>query len=601
MGMTGVSIYTMNQETKICQNCKNQFVIEPEDFLFYDKMKVPPPTWCPECRMVRRMTWRNESALYRRQCGLCKKSIITIYAKESPFTVYCRECWISDQWDARSYGKEYDWSTNFFTQFRKCMESVPLVLVDSKGTMIDSEYGNYNANCKNCYLCFSTALSEDSLYCSYSQDLKQCLDSTRLRGGELCYEAIDSEKDYSCAFINRTRESVDSSFLFECSGVTNCFMSANVRHKSYVFRERYLSVEDYRSEIKNIDLGSFRQVQNLEEEFTKLKASVLHKYTEIKNSVKATGNNITNSKQVQYSFDVIDSEDVKYSIRVFKGCRDIYDCHGVLSGELVYEGFGCGILPRNNLFSFSIDVSRDLAYCAMCRDCVSCFGCVGLRNKQYCILNQQYTKEAYEELVPKIIQHMNDMPYTDKKGRVYQYGEFFPPELSPFSYNETIAQEYFPLTQEQALEKGYRWKNPETKNYNIQIPNNKLPDNIKDVQDDIINQIIECAHQGQCTEQCTTAFKIINQELAFYRQMNLPLPRLCPNCRHYQRLKQRNPLKLWHRSCQCSGEKSSNGVYQNTVSHSHGNNPCPTEFETSYAPERPEIVYCEQCYQAEVV
>ena len=41
--------------------------------------------------------------------------------------------------------------------------------------------------------------------------------------------------------------------------------------------------------------------------------------------------------------------------------------------------------------------------------------------------------------------------------------------------------------------------------------------------------------------------------------------------------------------------------YQNTVEHSHHKGKCPNEFETSYAPDRPEIVYCEQCYQAEVI
>ncbi|KKU05303.1 MAG: hypothetical protein UX07_C0018G0013, partial [Parcubacteria group bacterium GW2011_GWA2_45_30] len=78
---------------------------------------------------------------------------------------------------------------------------------------------------------------------------------------------------------------------------------------------------------------------------------------------------------------------------------------------------------------------------------------------------------------------MNSMPYIDQKGRVYKYGEFFPPELSPFAYNETIAQEYFPLTKEQAQEQGYSWKDPEPRNYEIQIKNNQIPDHIKDVGD----------------------------------------------------------------------------------------------------------------------
>lgn len=202
---------------------------------------------------------------------------------------------------------------------------------------------------------------------------------------------------------------------------------------------------------------------------------------------------------------------------------------------------------------------------------------------------------------------MNTQPYIDKKGRIYRYGEFFPPELSPFSYNETIAQEYFPLTKEQAINQGYSWKDPEPRNYQIQIKNHEIPDHIKDVGDDIINKVIECGHKGTCNEQCTEAFKIIPQELEFYRKMNLPLPRLCPNCRHYQRIKQRNPLRLWHRTCQCAGQESrstnqeSGYVYTNTATHFHGPNPCPNELETSYSPERPEIVYCEQCYNAEII
>jgi hypothetical protein len=172
------------------------------------------------------------------------------------------------------------------------------------------------------------------------------------------------------------------------------------------------------------------------------------------------------------------------------------------------------------------------------------------------------------------------MPYIDNKGRIYKYGEFFPSELSPFAYNETIAGEYFPLTKEQAISQGYRWKDREERNYNIDIKNEEIPDDINEVQEDIVNKVIECAHKGECNHQCTEAFKIIPAELQFYKRMNLPLPRFCPNCRHYERLSQRNPLKLWHRQCMKEG--------------------CKNTFETSYAPERPEIVYCESCYNKEI-
>jgi len=226
------------------------------------------------------------------------------------------------------------------------------------------------------------------------------------------------------------------------------------------------------------------------------------------------------------------------------------------------------------------------------------FGCVGLRNKQYCILNKQYAKEEYEELVPKIIAHMNEMPCTDKQVRTYKYGEFFPAELSPFAYNETVAQEYFPLTKEEALEQGYAWKDPDARDYKITKKPGELPDNIKDVHESILKEVIGCAHEGKCLHQCTSAFKIIEPELQFYGKMNVPLPRLCPNCRHYERLAQRNPLHLWRRKCMCL--PTGRQAIRNTAKHFHGDDPCPNEFETSYAPDRPEIIYCEQCYNAEV-
>ena len=184
-------------------------------------------------------------------------------------------------------------------------------------------------------------------------------------------------------------------------------------------------------------------------------------------------------------------------------------------------------------------------------------------------------------MMPKIIKHMNDMPYVDKKGRTYVYGDFYPSEIAQFDYNETSAQEFFPLVKAEAEVQGYSWKEEKGKNYKITVKSKDLPDSILDVNEDIVSQIIECEHKGKCNEQCATAFRIIPQELQFYKAQNLPLPRLCPNCRHYERTKNRNPVKLWQRKCMKSG--------------------CTNEFETSYAPNCPEIVYCEQCYQQEVV
>ena len=92
--------------------------------------------------------------------------------------------------------------------------------------------------------------------------------------------------------------------------------------------------------------------------------------------------------------------------------------------------------------------------------CSDIFGCVGLRSTNYCILNKQYSKEEYKTMIPKVIAHMNEMPYTDSKGKTYTYGEFFPAELSPFAYNESLAQEYYPLDKATAEEQGIAGSSP---------------------------------------------------------------------------------------------------------------------------------------------
>lgn len=217
------------------------------------------------------------------------------------------------------------------------------------------------------------------------------------------------------------------------------------------------------------------------------------------------------------------------------------------------------------------------------------FGCYGFSNRKYCILNKQYSKADYEALVPKVIAHMNAMPYVDAMGREYRYGEFFPSEISFFAYNESLAQQYFPLTKEEALAHGYRWRDPEEKHHAVTKEPDALPDHIKDTDASILKDVIDCEHKGTCNEQCFGAFRIIPGELDFLKAMNLPLPRLCPNCRHYGRLHARDLIALHSRTCMCR-----------TPGHAHGDRPCGNTFETSYAPDRPEIIHCEECYNAEV-
>lgn len=575
----------MNPETRICQNCKKDFIIEPEDFLFYEKIKVPPPTFCPECRAQRRMSWRNERSLYKRKCNLCNKIIISRVSSNKKYPVYCQNCWWSDKWDASYYKMDYDFSRSFFDQFKTLILSVPHISLQSANS-INSEYINQESDDKNCYLNFGGHYNEESAYNTYEVHGKNCYDNYWLFESENCSNNINCEKSFNLHFSVDSRNCMDSYFLKDCRNCSHCIGCSGLRNQKYNIFNKTYNKDEYDKFVIKYPLNNFNFLKMIKEQSLHYCLKIPKKNLFIENSLNVVGDYIENSKN---SFNVFQSskvENCKHSSFI-AFLRDSFDVFSTSALELSYEINSSGGLYNSKFISNCITTgaldkvhSYNIEYSFMMVSCSNCFACIGLRNKQYCILNKQYTKEEYEELVPKIIKHMSDMPYINSKGRVYKYGEFFPSELSPFAYNETIAQEYFPLTKEEALKQGYRWKDKEERNYNIDIKNEDIPENINDVNEDILGKVIECKNKGDEKTQCTEAFKIIPEELQFYRRMNLPLPRLCPNCRHYERLAQCNPLKLWHRKCMKEG--------------------CNNEFETSYAPDRPEIVYCEKCYQSEI-
>ncbi|MEI7709175.1 MAG: hypothetical protein WCI76_00505 [bacterium] len=577
----------MKTENKTCQNCKNGFLIEPEDFSFYEKMKVPPPTFCPDCRFQRRLITRNVRVFYKGECYLCQKSIIGLYPKETPYTVYCYDCWFSDKWDVMSYGRDYDFSIPFFTQFKSLQIAVPRANLYRENFIL-SDYCNYGRDFKECYLLFGGYSNERVYFGNQAADSSDSMDIAFCEKVEFSYENFECKRANKLFFSRYSLDCVDSSYLIDCKNCINCFGCVGLVNKQYFIFNQPCTREEYLEFTKN-NQGSFQKHLDNLQKIKELTLTFPHRYARIFKSVNSDGDDLSEARNTHYSCSSTQTEDSKYLFFNRNGAKDAYDCS--FQGwncEFAYEiisGFG----GSRTAFEVRNIGNRDSRYNEECKDCSNIFGCVGLRKKSYCILNKQYTKEEYGKLLPKIIKHISDMPFVDAKGIIYKYGEFFPTALSPFSYNETVAQEYFPLTKEEALGQGYRWQDPEPRNYKIDIENKNIPDNIKDVKDDIVGKVIACEHGGSCKHQCTEAFKIVPEEFKFYKRMNLPLPRFCPNCRHYARIGQRNPLKLWERTCMC-----------NKAGHFHGKEKCVVDFKTTYAPERPEIVYCEKCYQQEI-
>jgi len=586
---------TSSEQAKTCQNCKKEFTIEPEDFLFYDKIKVPPPTWCPQCRMIRRLVFYSQRKLFRQKDAATGKQIFSNYHPQASVKVYDRDYWWSDQWDPVDYGKDYDFSRPFFEQFRELQEVVPLPNLNVH-QLVNSDYANNAGFLKNCYLCFDTGESENSAYLVRGIKVKESLDLYEALDTELSYENNMVDKVYRAFFSMNCEKSSDIWFSRNLSGCSNCFGCVNLRGKSYyIFNEPHTK-ESYEEFIKNFNSGSYRDLRAMRTKASDFWKKFPVKYSLSVNTENSIGEHIERSKNLKYCYSVHESENIAFSQFVDPPATDSYDLSDCFRGvSNMYETVCGGFDSYGVKFSWQCWLSNNnIEYSAVCHSSSDLFGCVSLQKKQYCILNKQYSKDAYFEMREKIIQHMKDMPYVDSKGWVYKYGEFFPPEFSPSAYNETIAQDFFPLSKEQAEQQGFLWRDPETQEYQTTIAAKELPDHSKDVGESILEELIKCL-------SCERAYRIIASELAFYRTLKLPLPRLCPDCRFQERLKCVNSPQWRHAQCQCAGTNDERGIYQNTTAHTHGTQHCSREFETSFAKDRQEIIYCEDCYQTEVV
>ncbi len=566
----------MQPEVRNCQNCKRDFIIEPEDFNFYEKMNVPSPTWCPECRMIRRFAFSNVWHLYKRVCAKCGKSVLSIYSEDKPNVVYCNPCWWGDTWNGDEYGVDYDPSKPFFTQLKELFLKVPWQATENMYLLhTNSPYVNACGPAKNCYMLFWADYCENSFYSSYLNGLKDSSDCYRAAESELCYESVGINKCYRTLFSEECDSCADTWFSRACSGLVNCFGCVNLRNKSYhIFNEKY-STEEYHKKLEEFNLNSRESLDKIRQEVFEFWNKYPRRFY-IGNALNknVTGDYIYESKNGKNCYMVSGVEDGKYAqfISVPKA-KDCYDYTGWGdSSERIYESSLVGLGGSNVKFSFECwPNALDLEYCTyLVNGSKNCFGCVNMKKKQYCILNKQYSKEEYEKLKAQIISDMEKNSYIDKNGRVWKYGEFFPIDLSLFTYNESTAQKFFTKTKDEILGEGFKWHEIEENKYDVTKKSGDLPDSISSSNESILDEVIEC-------EKCRKAYRFTLGEFNLMKKISMPLPHQCFNCRQNLRFSRTNLPKLYERKCM----------------------KCESLIKTSYAPDRPEIIYCEKCYQAE--
>ncbi|MFH1012236.1 MAG: hypothetical protein V1760_00600 [Candidatus Peregrinibacteria bacterium] len=535
---------------------QKEFKLHDLEIRYAQHLGVPLPTLSPSERLRQLMATRNEWKLYRRKCDATGEEILSAYPPDAPFKVYKNSVWWGGGWDATEFGRDFDFSRPFFEQFAELQKVVP-----RDGTSIfnseNCEYNSHIRESRNCYLNSLIAKCEDTHYSYWVVGDKDVVDCMYTNDSTLCHTCSDVNKCYGCVLLEEANNCSDCYFSYQLRGCDHCLFSSNLADKSYYLFNKSCTKEQFEEAIAYYLNGSYARWQEAVQKFLEMKAATPHRFAHNLNCENVRGDHLNHCRNCFDSFESYESEDCVNGISM-DASKNVYNAYS--AGWPGCEGiYSCTVMRgcKDCAFCTYTWFSGNMRYSDSCNACDSCFGCIGLHHKKFCILNKQYTKEEYEKLLPRVLSHMKETG---------EWGQFFPPALSPFAYNETAAQDFFPLKKEEALARGWRWREPDKRDYQPATLQN-IPDNIRDVNEGITKEILACT-------ECCKNYKIIARELVFYRKMNLPVPRHCPTCRHEKRFKKRNPYRFFQRPCSS----------------------CHKTIESTYAPERPERVYCEGCY-----
>ncbi|KKR42901.1 MAG: hypothetical protein UU10_C0001G0004 [Parcubacteria group bacterium GW2011_GWF1_40_6] len=106
------------------------------------------------------------------------------------------------------------------------------------------------------------------------------------------------------------------------------------------------------------------------------------------------------NKNCYYAMACYKAEDVWYSSMVNRS-RSIMDSNDIEDSELLYGGLSSDHIYKSSFIYFSNNCT-DSFLLFDCKNCDSCFGCINLRNKKYCVWNEQLSKEDYETFIESI-------------------------------------------------------------------------------------------------------------------------------------------------------------------------------------------------------
>ncbi len=405
----------------------------------------------------------------------------------------------------------------FLQQFQKFFSTSPKMALLDYGNNENVRYADTVYGAKNSYMTISVwDICENVLYSitifgHCTNVLNSMLITSNCENIYHCVNVTDSFNIFYSKYIHNCANIRFSSNLIWCQ---ECIFCSWLENKQY----------------------HINNVSYTKEEFHKQKEAILARKSEYISffqnlSNEASPRSVNNCKWNGISFSE-NLEDAYFVSRVVNGrnillgdgtplSNDLYD---VVDISKVDNAYGWMWVWQNSTHMYcwaNASTCNHVLYSYFMDTCSYCLGCIGLKNKQFCILNKEYTKEERFILANKIFAQME----SD-----WTLWAFFPGWMCPFYFNDTLA--YLvddSFTKEEVTKEWYLRRDGESR---VDVPADAEVITIQDfgqfqgvnqqgkreINPEILKKVIQDANWNY--------YRIVPMELDFLQKHSLPLPEM---------------------------------------------------------------------------
>jgi len=428
------------------------------------------------------------------------------------------------------YSSDYDFWKSFFENLVKFEKKSYFPYRITFQEWENTEYADMVIWSKNTYLSYGVVNNcENILYwisikdnCTNILNAWMVVDNT-----ENCYNVfwvVNSYKIFFSKYISNCSNIWFSSNLTWCK---ECLFCNNLDNCSYYIKNTKYKKQDYLLEKEKILKEKNNYINNYK---------LLDKIWVNNNSNNVSGSYLIKCENLNNSYNCYWVKNWKNIILVWSdaGNENMYDVFQAWSPSWndMYGVCWAWSWATNIFNCCNISGGSNLFYSLHLINCSYCIWCIWLKNKSYCILNKQYSKEEWEIMADKIFASMDEQ---------WILWDFFPGELNPFYFNDTVSWLIWWFKKEEVVKDWYMWRDEKIKVdipewseviYTSPQPSPLRGEGVKSIQDfqwydgawkwqidkEILKKVIK--------DEKWNYYRIVKMEYDFLVKHSLPLPEI---------------------------------------------------------------------------